>query len=103
MSMNPAPRIETVVLQPTPFCNIDCKYCYLPDRSDRSVMKLETVVAVFERIFASGWASPYLTVIWHAGEPLVLPVSYYESAFSAIEALCPETVTIHHAIQTNGM
>jgi len=103
MSTNPEPRIETVVLQPTPFCNIDCRYCYLPDRSDKTVMKHETVVAVFERIFSSGWASPNLTVIWHAGEPLVLPVSYYETAFSAIEALRPETLGIHHAIQTNGM
>jgi len=103
MSTNSEPRIETVVLQPTPFCNIDCKYCYLPDRSDKTVMKHQTVVAVFERIFSSGWASPHLTVIWHAGEPLVLPVSYYETAFSAIEALRPEALNIHHAIQTNGM
>jgi uncharacterized protein len=66
-------------------------------------MKHETVVAAFERIFASGWASPSLTVIWHAGEPLVLPVSYYENAFVAIEALRPDTINIHHAIQTNGM
>src|SRR5262245_5376771 len=58
MSTIPEPRIETVVLQPTPFCNIDCKYCYLPDRSDRTVMKHDTVVAAFERIFSSGWASP---------------------------------------------
>ena len=103
MSTNPEPRIETVVLQPTPFCNIDCRYCYLPDRTDLTVMKRETVTAVFERIFSSGWASPYLTVIWHAGEPMVLPVSYYETAFSAIEALRPPALTIHHAIQTNGM
>ena len=103
MSTNPEPRIETVVLQPTPFCNIDCRYCYLPDRTDHTVMKRETVTAVFERIFSSGWASNYLTVIWHAGEPMVLPVSYYETAFSAIEALRPPALTIHHAIQTNGM
>ena len=103
MSTNPEPRIETVVLQPTPFCNIDCRYCYLPDRTDLTIMKRETVTAVFERIFSSGWASPYLTVIWHAGEPMVLPVSYYETAFSAIEALRPPALTIHHAIQTNGM
>ena len=27
-------RTQTIVLQPTPFCNIQCKYCYLPQRDD---------------------------------------------------------------------
>ena len=97
------PRVETVVLQPTPFCNINCSYCYLPQRSDKSVMALDTSVTLFGKLFASGWASPRLTVIWHAGEPLVLPVSYYQSAFEAIEALRPPGIELRHAIQTNGM
>jgi len=66
-------------------------------------MPLETVVAAFEKIFASGWAGPQMTVIWHAGEPLVLPVKYYQAAFEAIEALRPASLELQHAIQTNGM
>jgi len=95
-------RIQTIVLQPTPFCNISCKYCYLPTRNDKSVMSLETVIATFERVFASAYVGLQMTVIWHAGEPLVLPVSYYESAFQAIERLRPAEVEIRHSIQTNG-
>src|SRR5271154_1741759 len=98
-----APSIQTVVLQPTPFCNIDCRYCYLPQRDATTVMELETVVAIFKKIFESGWSSPQLTVIWHAGEPLVLPPSYYQAAFEAIEALRPSSLELRHAIQTNGM
>jgi len=98
-----SPLVRTVVLQPTPFCNINCRYCYLPTRSDKAVMPLTTIVATFEKIFASGWASPQITVIWHAGEPLVLPVSYYEQAFQAIEAIRPESLQLRHSIQTNGM
>jgi uncharacterized protein len=97
------PLVRTVVLQPTPFCNINCRYCYLPTRNDTSVMPLTTIIAAFEKIFASGWASPQMTVIWHAGEPLVLPVSYYEQAFQAIEAIRPESLQLRHSIQTNGM
>lgn len=97
------PRIETVVVQPTPFCNIDCRYCYLPSRSDRSTMSQATVAAIFDRVFASGWSSPHLTVIWHAGEPLVMPIAFYEEAFAAIETRRPASVTVRHAIQTNGM
>jgi uncharacterized protein len=95
-------RIQTVVLQPTPFCNIRCKYCYLPTRDDKSVMSLDTVKATFEKVFDSPYAAPHITVIWHAGEPLVLPVSYYEAAFQAIEQLRPSAVEIRHSFQTNG-
>src|SRR5271154_7125974 len=102
-SCDVAPLIHTVVLQPTPFCNINCRYCYLPQRDAKTVRGLETVIAIFEKIFAAAWASPYLTVIWHAGEPLVLPVSYYQAAFEAIEAIRPQPVQLRHAIQTNGM
>ena len=100
MSANPV--IETLVIQPTPFCNIACTYCYLPRRSDRSVMSRETLQAVFDRIFASGWAAPELNVIWHAGEPLVMPVAWYREAFELIERLRPANLRVRHAIQTNG-
>lgn len=97
------PSIETVVLQPTPFCNIACDYCYLPNRQDRSVMSIETIRAVFARVFESGWSAPGLTVIWHAGEPLVLPVGYYRDAFELVERIRPREQNLRHAIQTNGM
>jgi len=97
------PCVDTVVLQPTPFCNIACRYCYLPSRSDASKMSLETVRAVFTAVFDSGWSHPWLTVIWHAGEPLVMPVAYYEEAFSLIASLTPPGIEVRHAIQTNGM
>jgi uncharacterized protein len=97
------PCISIVVLQPTPFCNIDCRYCYLPERGTKAVMHLGTIIAAFGRIFASGWCSSHLTVIWHAGEPLVLPVSYYRAAFEAIAQMCPPDIELRHSIQTNGM
>ena len=98
-----APFIQTVVVQPTPFCNINCRYCYLPDRDSKATMALSTIEALFSKVFASGWTGDELTVIWHAGEPLVLPVSYYEAAFRAIEALRPPSLALRHAFQTNGM
>jgi uncharacterized protein len=97
------PTINIVVVQPTPFCNINCSYCYLPQRSDRSVMRQSTVKNLFEQVFTSGWASEELTVIWHAGEPLVVPPAFYERAFQTIAALCPSSVRVRHSMQTNGM
>jgi uncharacterized protein len=97
------PVIETLVVQPTPFCNIACSYCYLPNRGDRSVMSRETLDAVFQRLFESGWAASDLTVIWHAGEPLVLPAAYYREVFARIETMRPGDLCLRHSIQTNGM
>jgi uncharacterized protein len=96
------PTTSVVVLQPTPFCNINCNYCYLPGRSQKATMSPEVIRLLFEKLFASGWASEQLTVIWHAGEPLVLPVSYYEEAFGLVESLRPPYIGVRHSFQTNA-
>src|ERR1700724_2780671 len=49
------PRIELLVIQPTPFCNIDCSYCYLPDRNSKAVVARDTLATLFAQVFASGW------------------------------------------------
>ncbi len=98
-----APSIGTVVVQPTPFCNINCTYCYLPQRDSRARMRHETLRTLFDKVFASGWVDSHLSVIWHAGEPLVLPVSFYREAFACIERLRPAALHLQHSIQTNGM
>ena len=96
------PTIELVVVQPTPFCNIDCRYCYLPERSSRAVVAPETLSNLFSQVFASGWVRDCLSVVWHAGEPLVLPVEFYRNAFRTIEALKPAELMVAHSFQTNG-
>lgn len=100
--MSAAPEIGMVVVQPTAFCNIACTYCYLPDRSNKHVIAQSTVTRLFEQIFASGWCCPEITVIWHAGEPLVVPVSFYRDAFATIEQMRPAAVRVKHSFQTNG-
>ena len=77
------------MVQPTAFCNINCTYCYLPDRNNKHVIAQSTVTRLFSEIFASGWACPEITVVWHAGEPLAVPVSFYREAFATIERLRP--------------
>jgi uncharacterized protein len=97
------PSVDTVVVQPTPFCNINCSYCYLPQRNVTTVMEQSTITTLFAKVFSSGWTRDGLTVIWHAGEPLVVPVSFYQTAFEAVEALRPASLQLRHSIQTNGM
>lgn len=45
---------------------------------------------------------PDLTVVWHAGEPLVVPLPFYEEAFQIFDMLTPSACRVSHSIQTNG-
>jgi uncharacterized protein len=92
-----------LVLQPTPFCNIDCGYCYLPRRNDRHRMPHDLVEAAARFVFDHQLAAPDFTVVWHAGEPLVLPPVWYAEAFERVARAAPAGAAVQHAIQTNGM
>jgi len=98
--------IQLLVLQPTQFCNINCDYCYLPDRGVFRTMHCDTLKGVIFRVLNSDLVSPDLTVLWHLGEPLTLPVSYYYEAFATIALINQERengpISIRHSIQTNG-
>ena len=96
------PRMQLLVVQPTPFCNIDCRYCYLPDRTNKAVVSDQTLKNLFRQVFASGWADDGMSVVWHAGEPMVLPIEFYRRAFALIDELKPAELSLIHSFQTNG-
>lgn len=96
-------RTRLLVLQGTPFCNIDCDYCYLPDRAFKARMRAETIHAAVRWVFDNGLGRDDLTIIWHAGEPLTLPRRWYEEAFATARAAAPSSWRPRHAFQTNGM
>ena len=99
-----APALQTrlLILQPTPFCNIACDYCYLPDRDSKARMSLATVRAAARRLREDGLLGAQLTVVWHAGEPLAMPVAFYVEAFAVIAAEIGAHCEVSHAIQTNA-
>ena len=94
--------LDLLVVQPTPFCNLDCSYCYLPDRGSRARMGPETLSRVFERVAESGLARRPYTVVWHAGEPLVLPPAWYEEAFATAGRFALPGAEVTHSFQTNA-
>jgi uncharacterized protein len=95
--------VRLLVLQPTPFCNIDCSYCYLFERKSTAVMSLETLDLVCRRIFAHRQLGPVLEVTWHGGEPLTVPLAWYEDAVALMAERCPAAGQVHHRFQTNGL
>jgi uncharacterized protein len=95
--------VQLVVLQPSPFCNIDCKYCYLPDRSALHRMSPEVLEKVCSFLFAqpARLAQP-LVIAWHAGEPLTVPLAFYERAFTLLAKMAPPGFQVEHWFQTNA-
>ncbi len=104
----PAPPAEgeswlrLVVLQPSPFCNINCDYCYLPDRAQTHRMSPETLQRAVGEIFSSDLIANEVTFVWHAGEPLAVPIPWYEEAFALIRDAAPADIKPVHTFQSNG-
>lgn len=96
-------RVRLVVLQSTSFCNIDCSYCYLANRNTFSKLKIELIERLFYLLAKDDALDSRVVICWHSGEPTVLPIEYYKSAFEAIEAHRPENVEFRHIFQTNGL
>ena len=98
--------VRLLVIQPTPFCNLDCDYCYLPDRGNRRRISLAVLEAAVERVLESPWFEGGFTLLWHAGEPLTMPIAFYDEATARIQALLerrglpPSTVV--QSLQTNA-
>jgi uncharacterized protein len=99
--------LRLLVVQPTPFCNLDCDYCYLPGRDDRSRMALEILDATLDRVLESPYAPEPFTLLWHAGEPLTVPPAFYDAATARIQAALrrhgrpPDLV--RQSLQTNAI
>ena len=96
--------IDLLVIQPTPFCNIDCSYCYLPDRASTKKISSETLGLIIEKIISENLVGKELTIVWHAGEPLTLKEDYFVELLNKITLSSVEAdLKIKHSIQTNGM
>jgi uncharacterized protein len=88
----------TVVLQPTTLCNLNCAYCYLPDRQVKSYIERP----VLESIAASLLRQKLpVTVLWHGGEPLATGIDRF-SSFLDVFSEAVARGYCRHSLQTNA-
>ena len=99
----PPLEVKLLVLQATPFCNIDCSYCYLPNRDSTPRMTLPVVEAAVRNVIDGGLLGERLSIAWHAGEPLTAGIEFYRQAFACIDAAVDGRCPVQHSIQTNAM
>ena len=93
------PRL--IILQPTPYCNINCSYCYLGHRDDKRLMSREVVEALREKIFRRLSPRSAPIVVWHAGEPTAAPIEWYEYAYGRLLDVAAPHASF--AMQSNGI
>jgi uncharacterized protein len=95
--------LTLVVIQPTSLCNLNCGYCYVPGRRDKSLMGDDVLEAVFATTLGSPLAAGRrFEFLWHAGEPLAAGLGLFERAMEHSRRYTQEGATVVHSVQTNG-
>src|SRR5260221_5954637 len=98
----PLGPVRLLVLQSTPFCNIDCTYCYLPDRRNKAKLPTQVVEALARKLVAENMLDEKVELGWHAGEPLAGPVAEYEQLIAAFERGLEGAARVEYSLQTNA-
>lgn len=87
-----------VLMQPTTLCNLDCSYCYLPDRT--VVRRMPVAVADVVASAVRWWSQSHpVTVLWHGGEPLAAGLRHFRAL---LECFGTGVGPVRHAVQTNA-
>ncbi len=87
---------DSVIMQPTTLCNLNCSYCYLPFRRRRLTMSREVSDAVAASI--EPWTEDgTVEVCWHGGEPLTLGPARLGALMDSFAGM-----DVAHGIQTNA-
>lgn len=102
--LEPNRRISVVVV-PSTFCNLRCSYCYeLPLLQDKTRIGEADLAKMFEHLgaFCAENDVDSARIVWHGGEPLLLPPDYFWRAFElqrrAFDGVRTKVV---HVTQTN--
>jgi uncharacterized protein len=90
--------LANIVLQPTSLCNLNCKYCYLPERSKN--LKMYPLVTQNLADNLRNLEHP-VKIVWHGGEPLACGIDYFTTLIQPFHEL-EKRGLISHVIQTNA-
>ncbi len=88
-------------------CNLRCRYCFYYDLVEQrpagqyGMMSEETLEAVLQK--AIDYAEESLTVAYQGGEPTLRGLDFFKKAVALERQYNQKGLTIHHAIQINGV
>ena len=98
----PVGPIELLIVQGSSFCNIDCKYCYLPDRGNKKKISVATVETAIRKIFDEKLVKEEFSLVWHAGEPTAMNIEFYKEITALLKNIVPDGYKVNQHIQTNA-
>lgn len=88
-----------LIIKSTRKCNLRCSYCHdWRFRSDK--MSFKTLATLISKAFESKQRN--ISFMWHGGEPLLMPMEFYQKALLLQEKSKKEGQFYSNSIQTNG-
>ncbi|EEM17485.1 GRRM system radical SAM/SPASM domain protein [Bacillus pseudomycoides] len=94
--------VNLIVIQPSSLCNLNCSYCYVPERQNSMIIEDSTLENIFSKTLSSTIVSDHIEYLWHAGEPLTVGISFYEKIIDYIKKYNIENRKVINSVQTNG-
>lgn len=96
-------NLKLIVVQPTSLCNLNCSYCYVPNRKDKTIMNYVVLENLIAKVFSSKFTDEEgVEFLWHAGEPLLAGLDFYKTAINLIQHYNEKNIPVINSIQTNG-
>ena len=89
-------------------CNLHCKYCYYLEKKNlynaqHSTMLMDDrTLETYIRQYIEAQTQPQVLFIWHGGEPLLRPLSFYKRVLELQEPYTRRGYIIDNSLQTNG-
>lgn len=86
-------------------CNLRCGYCYYLEKSEllggSSQMMSDDILELFVKEYIQSQTTSEVLFIWHGGEPLLRPISFYERAIELQQRYADDR-RVDNSIQTNA-
>ena len=88
-------KAHVFMVKPTDFCNLDCTYCYSPNRRRRNVISDEALEGLIRRMLEDFPADHRFQIVWHGSEPMGVGVDFYREVTARIRGELGERVQFH--------
>ena len=103
-------EFNELILKVSSSCNLNCKYCYVFNQGDTSYKKEPAVIdrSIIPKILSRikehclNHKQEKFLVIFHGGEPLLVPKQFYVEFVEKASELKNDGITLIFGIQTNG-
>ena len=106
-TLNPFARPVYVMVKPAgSHCNLACHYCYYLEKGNlykdqRNTVISDELLRKFVKDYIACQTQREVLFTWHGGEPLMLPLSFYQKAMD-LQRQYANGHVIDNCIQTNG-